>query len=316
MSEPDVTLKNTKAEIMDALNAALDREKEAKRVKANPVAEEKKMNEIRVVESTKQAVGQNIFSEELNKKFSELEEAIKIGEARLSELYGIEKELQSLTLAVNAGKDVLEKIDSDKKAQTAVLHNEIQALKNSYAQKNEELKAEYDARAKALKTERERETEEYTYQLKRNRAKENNEWEDKSTKREAALLEKELTAAKILSEAQGKQDYLDELEKKAAGIPGLIEKEVTVAVETTTNEMNRDFEHKLAITSKDYTNTISQLEYKVKSLTQEVEKATKMSESLQSKLDKAYAEMRELAAKTVEVSGGVKFISNPTVEKQ
>jgi len=316
MSEPEVSIKNTKAEIMDALNAALQREKEAKTQKSDPVAEEAVKKEIRIVESTKKAVEENVFSEALTKKFNELEAAISIEEKRLSELYGIEKELQNLTLVINAGKDVLEKIESNKKEQTAALENEIRELKDNYAQKNEELKADYDSRAKALKTERDRETEEYTYQLKRFRTLENNEWEDKKISREAALAEKEKAAAQIMAEAQEKADNIKSLEEKVADIPAMIEREVATAVNDTTNNLNRDFDHKIEIAGKDYSNTISQLEYKVESLTQELSKATALSSSLQSKLDKAYAEMRDLATKTVETSGGVRFISNPSAEKQ
>lgn len=63
MSAPEVSLKNTKAEIMDALNAALAREKEAKSTKSNPVAEEVVKKEARIVDSTKKAVEENVFSE-------------------------------------------------------------------------------------------------------------------------------------------------------------------------------------------------------------------------------------------------------------
>ena len=67
----------------------------------------------------------------------------------------------------------------------------MQVLKDNFAQKTQELKAEYDAQASVLKTERARETEEYTYQLKRFRKLESNEWEDKKAAREAALSERE-----------------------------------------------------------------------------------------------------------------------------
>lgn len=82
------------------------------------------------------------------------------------------------------------------------------------------------------------------------------------------------------------------------------------------SQKRRDFTHKLELASKDYSNTISQLEYKVESLTQELGKAHTLASSLQNKLDKAYAEMRDLATKTVETSGGVRFIQNPPAEKQ
>ena len=81
------------------------------------------------------------------------------------------------------------------------------------------------------------------------------------------------------------------------------------------NEQSRlNCSYKLEISSKDYANTISQLEYKVEALIQELDKAYKLSDSLQNKLDKAYNEMRALAAKTVETSGGVRFISNPQLK--
>ena len=315
MSVPEVTLKNTKAEIMDALSAALERENEAKRLKANPVAEEKKKEEKRVVESTRKAVEQNIFSQELIDKFNELEKAIAVEETRLSELYGVEKELQNLTLAVNAGKDVIESIESDKKTQTAALQDVIQALKDDYAQKNENLRMEYDTRSKALKTERDREAEEFEYKQKRERTLENNKWEDSKSAREAALAEKEERAAQVMAEAQGKADYVAELEEKVSGIPALIEKEIASAVANTKKDLNRDFDYKFALAGKDYTNTIAQLEYKVDSLLQELGKESALVESLQAKLDKAYSDIRELAGKTVETSGGVRFINNPTTDK-
>ena len=312
----DVTLKNTKSEILDALNAALEREKDAKRVKADPIMEEKKKNEVSVVEATKVAVTQNIFSEELIKKFNELETAIKVEETRLSELYGVEKELQNLTLVVNTGKDALNKIETDKKEQSDDLQSAIQALKDEYEKKNNELKTEYDILSKSLKTERDREAEEFSYQLKRDRTIENNKWEDQKAVREAVLAENEQKATQILAQAQSKADYLSELEEKVAGIPALIEKETINAVTKIKDELNRDFNHRIELESKDYSNTIEQLKYKAESLTQELNKANTVADSLQAKLDKAYSDIRELAGKTVETSGGVRFINNPNADKQ
>ncbi|MDR0515342.1 MAG: hypothetical protein LBG81_09350 [Coriobacteriaceae bacterium] len=315
MKEPEVTLKNTKAEILDALNAALAREVAAKQNKPNPVVEEKKKTEAKVVEATKAAVQEEVFSERLIKKFNDLELAIRIEESRLTELYGVEKELQSLTLAVNAGKDEIERIEADKKLQLADSQAAIMALKADYAQKSEDLKAEYEGAAKALKIQRDREAEEYSYQLKRDRTLENNRWADEKAKREADLAEKEKKAEQILQEAEEKAAYLSELEQKVAGIPELIDKEREAAVRFATGELNRDFEYKSALLEKDYTNKVAQLEFQVEALTQEVKKASAFSDSLQAKLDKAYSELRELAEKTVETNGSVRFIGNSVVEK-
>lgn len=44
MKNEEITLKNTKSEILDALNAALEREKNMMSIKSNPQKEEKEKN--------------------------------------------------------------------------------------------------------------------------------------------------------------------------------------------------------------------------------------------------------------------------------
>ena len=46
MKKEEITLKNTKQEILDALNAALEREKNNAKIKSNPEGEEKIRKEI------------------------------------------------------------------------------------------------------------------------------------------------------------------------------------------------------------------------------------------------------------------------------
>lgn len=77
MKKEEITLKNTKAEILEALNEALEREKNIAQMKYEPEKEEKKQKVEKVIEETRVNVEQKIFSEELNKKFQNLEIAIQ-----------------------------------------------------------------------------------------------------------------------------------------------------------------------------------------------------------------------------------------------
>ena len=105
MKKEEISLKNTKQEILDALNEALLREKNAAKIKSNPIEEEKsKKIESAVIESKKN-VEQNIFSTELTNKFKDLEVAIKAEEEKLQNLYGVEKELNNLTLVIKWFRD-------------------------------------------------------------------------------------------------------------------------------------------------------------------------------------------------------------------
>lgn len=78
MKKEEITLKNTKAEILDALNKALEREKNLNKIKSNPVEEEKKKEKEKIVEKSRENVKQNIFSQELIDKFNDLDSAINI----------------------------------------------------------------------------------------------------------------------------------------------------------------------------------------------------------------------------------------------
>ena len=91
MKKEEITLKNTKAEILEALNEALKREKELEKIKYEPQKEEEKRKVEKAIEVTRENVEQKIFSEELNNKFKDLEVAIKAEEDKLRESYGIEK---------------------------------------------------------------------------------------------------------------------------------------------------------------------------------------------------------------------------------
>ena len=191
MKKQEITLKNTKAEILEALNEALEREKNIQQVKYEPEKEEKTQKEKQAIEETRENVEQKIFSEELNNKFISLETAIKAEEEKLKELYGIEKELSNLVVVVNAGKDYVAKLNSEKEEKEKEINTNIELLEEEYQAKKEELQKEYDLKAKNLKMEREREAEEYNYKTKREREISNNNWEDEKLKREKILSEKE-----------------------------------------------------------------------------------------------------------------------------
>lgn len=308
----EITSKNTKAEILEALQEALKREKELMKMKSDPVKEEKQIHIKEVVEKTKVNVEQNIFSTELNNKFKDLEEAISLEEERLKNLYGLEKEMQDITIAVNAGKDAISKIEAEKQEKLNDLETKIKELEEDFKHKNIELQKEYDEKSKALRVERERDIEEYTYKLKREREKENNNWEDEKAKRELELAKKEQETEELYNDASSKAEYLKELEEKVASIPELLKNEYEKGKMEATEKLNLEYEHQKALASKDYDNSVNRLNDKIEALTNELSKTTKHNAALQEKLDNAYIEIKELATKTVESASGVKIIGNST----
>ena len=131
----EITLKNTKAEILEALNAALKREKDINKMKSDPVKEEKAKKEKAAIKNTKENVEKNIFSQELINKFNELELAISTLENKLKDLYGVEKELNNLTVIMNAGKDCIANIEEEKLQKKQELEEKIKKLDEEYKEK-------------------------------------------------------------------------------------------------------------------------------------------------------------------------------------
>ena len=315
MKKEEITLKNTKAEILEALNQALEREKNINKTKSDPQKEEVERKKKESISESKENIKQNIFSDELINKFKNLETAIEALEEKLKNLYGLEGELNNFTLVVNAEKDFLADLEIKKKVETEKLETSIQELEAEYKKKNKELEEEYAAKAKALKLERDREVEEYEYKLKRDREIVNNKWEDEKKIREVNLKNLEDEAKKKLKEVTEKETYLKELEQKVEGIPEMMLKEYERGRKEATAELKKEQEYQTELLKKDFQNTIDRQADKIKSLEGELEKISALNVSMQDKMDKAYVEMKELATKTVEANGQVKIFSNNQADK-
>lgn len=310
MKGEEITLKNTKAEILEALNKALEREKNMSKMKYEPEKEEKKQKVEKAIEVSRENVEQKIFSEELNNKFKDLETAIEAEEEKLKNLYGVEKELSNLVVVINAGKDYMTELENEKKAKTEELNNSIRELEEQYKTKKEELEKEYDTKAKILKLERDRELEEYNYKTKREREIANNKWEDEKLNRESLLAKKEEEISKLLEEAETNATHVKELEEKVNEIPALLEKEYAKGKKEATSELEKEHKYNTEMIKKDFQNTIDRQNDKIESLKQEVEKSNAEKISIQEKLDQAYNQIKEMATKTVEATGGVKILGN------
>ena len=308
MKKEEITLKNTKQEILDALNEALLREKNNLKMKSNPEEEEKVRKEEKAVSETKKNVEENIFSTELINKFKDLELAIASEEEKLKNLYGVEKELNNLTLVINTGKDFLMELDLKKKNEELRINNEIKELEDQYNKKANELNSDYELKAKTLKIEREREVEEYNYKIKRERELDNNAFLDLKKTREASLKEREEETKKLLEDAKEKEKYLSDLEKQVNDIPNLLVKEYERGKKEVTSELTKEHKYEIELLKKDYENQVARQNDKIESLKEELEKANNLTVSLQEKMDKAYLELKELATKTVEANGGVKIL--------
>ena len=105
-------------------------------------------------------------------------------------------------------------------------------------------------------------------------------------------------------------EHVKELEERVNNIPTLLEKEYARGKKETTDELKKEYNYETELLKKDFQNTIDRQNDKIIVLQEDAKKINEEKASLQEKLDQAYNQIKEMATKTVEATGGVKIIGN------
>ena len=316
----NITNKNTKAEMIEAYNEAIERIKELEKQKNNPQAVALKKEEKRVVESADKLIGLSILSSDITSKYEDLKKAITLKETELKELFEIEKEANTLVALLNLYKDKEVELEESFKVKRLKLLQEFEDKKEEVDRDIDKLSKEkaetlknlqnQEAELKAqLKKQREREEEEYKYELDRKKIKANNEWEEEKAKREKELADKEAVVSEREKVVEDKNNEIEELKAKVDEIPTLLEKAKVEGATEKEKELGREYGYKKSLAEKEHQYEVKSLVEKNERLEADLRRAISEKDVLQEKLDKAYAELRELATQTVKSSGGVKILS-------
>lgn len=176
----EITMKSTKAEIMEAYKAAVEKLDTRDRMIDDPAKEAAKAKKVEVIESADKTAKEDIFNPEIIKKYNDLTEAIEIKQLELDELYGIETKANAMAAMINAYKEKNEELKEAQAAKEAeieaelgekkdTLKAEIEALKQQKQEIIDSINAEAKARENEIKLTHSREEDEYTYNLKRSR---------------------------------------------------------------------------------------------------------------------------------------------------
>ena len=318
-----LTMKNTKQELFDAYSEALKKVEEVKKMKETPADMAENKRKIAVEENAAKAVESNIFNTEITQQYRDVMETIENKQKELQELYDIETEASSLAAIINAAKEKDYQLEEEFKAKREKLVDEHENLIEVYKAELDDLISQKDsvreevraARAEEIakvKQERQREEEEYGYNLTRQRKIENDRWEDEKAEREKALNAKEEAADNMFTEAESKLDELEGLREKVAEIPELIANAEKEAKELGQKEAAKEYGYKKTMYEKEKEYEIAKLEDKVSMLEEKLGLEESKTATLQSKLDDAYSRMNALASETVKANGAVRIVSSGT----
>lgn len=286
-----VTKSSTKDVIYNAYQEALKELEAAKSSAFNPNEIKAAKETKATLENAKNIVEMNILNEEIVAKYKDLEKAIEIKKSELNEYYGIEKEVDSILALIEA-----------KKAIEAELDCEYAIKENDWQNRISDLKNEYTETAATLKKERQREEEEYAYNLKRSRQVENDKWADEKATREIVLKARENAVTereKVVSESE---DKLAKLTSEVETIPVLIASAKEEAYETARKELAKEHAIEKSVIEREAKLEKTLLEKELEALKEANRRLETQNADLTAKLETAQERVQTIATESVKAA--------------
>ena len=319
--ENKITPKTTKAELLEIIKQQEEIIKQKESLVDDPLKEQRKINDERVLKSAAENIDSGLFSEELKSKYNDVIAATSLQEKRLKELYEIEAKAQTLTAIINAFKvknEELEKSFADKRAALEKDYEnkkeEVAACETKlildYKKKKEELEDDFKQVRDNSNKQHIRAEEEYEYDLSRKKQEDADKWNDEKTAREKLMAEKETDLKARMLEFAEKEAYLKDLEEQVAAFPDKLKEAETVGKEKGKADADKSHVFEVRAIKNEYEYRVKTLQDKLGTQTTLISDLTERNEALENKLDASYAQMRELAADTVKSTGGVKILSS------
>jgi hypothetical protein len=331
--EPEISLKNTKSEILSAYEEMLKKVQEKKTDEPKKVQEQQKQENLvkkaaslsneNIVKgiaglkvelaSTLDKLAENMVSE--FRKFEDLQHAILVEQKNLEELYQLSTVSDSLSVMLLAQKEKKEifeqetairktEFNENMKSDRERFETEMAEKKASWKKEQEIWQQKIKEESEESKKSRVRTEEEYQYNLKISRKKEADLYEEKKQKLEKELVEKKIVFEKEFAEREVKileaEAELKELRTRNSAFPSDLEKAVNTAVLAVTEKLETTFRFEKELREKE-----SQGELKLKE---------QIIETLKSKIKDMEITMKELSQKTVTSEASVKDIAIKAIE--
>lgn len=324
---------NTKQEIFDAYNTLLGQIKEQNSAKVDPVAEvaakrtgetltkaEKTVSlsvEEQIASLQKNVAGalanlSTSFAAEIT-AFQNVQEAIKLKQAELKELFDIEAEAFTLAALVNTNQVVKDEFEAEMAEKREEAKNQLAEIQKSISEARANFEAELKAEKASIAQERAREKEVYEYEFKRTKQKNLDQLRDElAAERKEFEAELEETNAelaareKVVSEKEAaieiREEKMEDLEAKVAAFP---EREATIREEAT--KEGRAAEAKTAAIKesylkKEYEGQRAIFENKIEMLEAALKAEQAKNATIADKLDEAYEKIQAMALASVEGS--------------
>ena len=342
--EPEISLKNTKNEILAAYEETLKKIQTQKNTEPKQVQEEKRQQETikKASDNTTEGIVNGITTLKLNvakeldklselltaefKKLEDIQIAIRLEKHNLEDLYQVTANADSLAAMIQSQKEKKalfeaemadkrtafeEKMKADKLNFDEKIKTESESFETSMKAQKELWKIEQQKWAEQQKEikeksdkERKREEEEYAYNLKLTRKKESDLYEEKKIRIEKELTEKKITFDKEIASREAEVVSAENELKELRAKTAAFPSEIEKAVATTVKSATEKLQAEFRF-EKELTAKQTEGDIKLKE---------QIIDTLKSKINDMDAIISELSKKAVTAETSVKDIAMKAIE--
>ena len=318
----EVSEKSKKSEILNAYHAALEELKNKQKEK--PVEEQKKKEEIKLIEETKKLSNEGIIkgiadvkfevsklldqiedsmSQEF-RKYNELTTAIEINEKKLSELYSINCEAETLQVLIEAQEKSKSEYEEEKKSALEEFEKKKNEKRAEWEREKTEVEFEHSQERGKIQRERDREEEEYTYNFRIIQQKDADAYDSKKAALEQELENTRSQVEKELSErekeiAEQEQEYAL-LKQKAEAFPEELENALIQSSKETEERVKKELLFEMELAQKEIEGEKRLFHQEIEALKTTIEEQNRQIAHLSQKMHEAGQQVKEIAVKAVE----------------
>jgi hypothetical protein len=314
-----VSLTSTKKELLDAYNKMVE---QASKTDTEPTQQqliskkEKAVEEVKGMSSEsiikniaglKTSITQSLDMLETQmvgsyKELRKLQDTIQVENDNLKELYDITANAHSLSALITAQKERKENFDKEMENTRLLWENE---------------KKHHEKEAKEFKElqvkDRKREEEEYLYDLKLKRKKEEDTYNDRKNQLEKELAAKKTTFEKEISDRELKikesETELAELRKKSSEFPKLLESEILKAVKQAEEKLKQQFDFEKQLSGTKMTGETILKDQTIESLKEKIKDQEVMIKQLSQKVNVSEESVKQIALKALDSSSKEKIVA-------
>ena len=252
--------------------------------------------------------------EEQVSRYTQVQRAIMVKDQELKDIYEIQRSASTLTALIDAHERQREKMEHEVTAAKEQLEREVAQTRESWEQAKKQREVEIRERDAVEQKRREREKEEYQYGFSRQQqqakdqfadqmAKAQKEWDERRTKLEADLAQRQQTI-------KSQEQEVNELRQKVEAFPKELDSHTGKIIKETTVRLQQESTAREQLLKQEFEGQKNVQSTRITSLEQQVAEQAERLTKLLGQAEKAYAQVQEIAVRAIEGSASAKQLAH------